>query len=411
MTDFDFMALALDQARDAALYGEVPVGAVIVRQGKVIATGRNALVSGHDPSAHAEIIALRAAAKILGNYRLDECELFVTLEPCAMCSGAILNARIKRVVFGAAEPKTGAAGSVINLFAQTQLNHQTECQGGVLAEASSLLMQAFFRRRRLDQRETARLCHPLRDDALRTPDSAFDGLPSQPWSSHYRSDLPTLDRLRMHYLDEQRAGVEIQALPLSATYLCLHDFKNWSYGFHQLIPSLLDAGHRVVVPDLVGFGKSDKPKKIAFHTLQRHHQILVELVEALDLHNIVLLLPERQSLFGLTLPMAAPQRYRGLTILRERCVFASDEHVLSEGFLLWQLAIHNFHNHGFDSSAHVKKMGSSNQIDRPCNSPFPSQSFRAGERAFAEMSAAFDHDQDQELVSETENFWKDQFIR
>ena len=133
MDDAVFMALALEQAREAAAAGEIPVGAIVVRRGEVIAVGRNAPIATHDPTAHAEMVALRSAALVLGNYRLDECELFVTLEPCAMCSGAMLQARLKRVVFGALEAKTGAAGSVINLFTQPQLNHQTSVQGGVLA--------------------------------------------------------------------------------------------------------------------------------------------------------------------------------------------------------------------------------------------------------------------------------------
>jgi len=113
MTDLQFMALALQQAHLAGQAGEVPVGAVVVRHGQVIGVGHNAPIGGHDPSAHAEIMALRAAAAALGNYRLDGCELFVTLEPCAMCSGAMLHARLQRVVYGAADPKTGAAGSVL----------------------------------------------------------------------------------------------------------------------------------------------------------------------------------------------------------------------------------------------------------------------------------------------------------
>ncbi len=157
MNDEDFMALALAQAKIAGDAGEVPVGAVVVRQGEVIAIGRNTPIAEHDPTAHAEIVALRAAAQVLGNYRLDECELFVTLEPCAMCSGAMLNARLKRVVFGALEPKTGAAGSVINLFEQPQFNHQTELRGGVLAEKGRALLQVFFRQRRFSQREASRL--------------------------------------------------------------------------------------------------------------------------------------------------------------------------------------------------------------------------------------------------------------
>ena len=124
------MRLALAEARAAADAGEVPVGAVVVKDGRVIATGRNAPIAAHDPTAHAEIVALRAAAEALSNYRLDGCQLFVTLEPCAMCAGAMLHARLARVVYGAAEPKTGAAGSVLDLFALAPLNHQTQVQGG-----------------------------------------------------------------------------------------------------------------------------------------------------------------------------------------------------------------------------------------------------------------------------------------
>ena len=148
MDDAAFMTLALAQARVAMAAGEVPVGAVVVRHGQVIASGSNAPIASHDPTAHAEIQALRAAAQVLGNYRLIDCELFVTLEPCAMCVGAILQARLQRVVFGASDPKTGAAGSVIDLFVNPRLNHQTQLQGGVLETECSGLLQSFFQERR-----------------------------------------------------------------------------------------------------------------------------------------------------------------------------------------------------------------------------------------------------------------------
>lgn len=149
MTDAQAMELALAQAALAGAASEVPVGAVMLKDGIVIATGYNTPIATHDPSAHAEMQALRAAAHLLGNYRLPDCELFVTLEPCAMCAGAMLHARLKRVVFGAADPKTGAAGSVIDLFAQTQLNHQTQVQGGIMAQECADMLQTFFRQRRL----------------------------------------------------------------------------------------------------------------------------------------------------------------------------------------------------------------------------------------------------------------------
>ena len=151
------MRLALDQAQNAWLIGEVPVGAVIVRptpEGlQVVATGYNRPVTEHDPTAHAEIVALRHAATLLGNYRLPECELFVTLEPCAMCAMALLHARLRRVVYGATDPKTGAAGSVLDLFAEPRLNHHTAVAGGVLAEASGRLLREFFDERRQQHRQ------------------------------------------------------------------------------------------------------------------------------------------------------------------------------------------------------------------------------------------------------------------
>jgi tRNA(adenine34) deaminase len=308
MNDQAMMQLALTEARTAMAAGEVPVGAVVVRHGQVIATGRNAPIDAHDPTAHAEINAIRAAAQVVGNYRLDDCEMYVTLEPCAMCSGAMLHARLARVVFGAADPKTGAAGSVIDLFAQNQLNHQTSVQGGVLAAESGALLQTFFSQRRAAQRDAARLNHPLQDIALRTPDAAFDELPAYPWQAHYLSDLTTLGGLRMHYLDERGASKPSGEL----TFLCLHDSTRWSYMYSPLIPTILAAGQRVVAPDMIGFGKSDKPKKEAFHRLEFHTQTLHELIERLDLHNIVLVIPQGSHWLGLSLPMASPQRYLGV---------------------------------------------------------------------------------------------------
>ncbi len=152
MSDQAFMRMAIHAAAEAQRAGEVPVGAVLVRDGDVIAVGHNRPIIGHDPTAHAEIAALRAAAHKLGNYRLPGCTLYVTLEPCAMCAGAILHARLARVVYGASDPKTGACGSVLNLFAEPRLNHHTELQGGVLAEECGTMLSAFFAERRQQAR-------------------------------------------------------------------------------------------------------------------------------------------------------------------------------------------------------------------------------------------------------------------
>ena len=144
----DFMQLALEQAQYAWDLGEVPVGAVVVKDGVVIARGYNQPIGKHDPTAHAEIVALRAAAEALGNYRLPGCELYVTLEPCVMCSGAMMHARLAKVVYGATDPKTGACGSVLNLFEQEQLNHHTEISGGVMADECGDMLKRFFAARR-----------------------------------------------------------------------------------------------------------------------------------------------------------------------------------------------------------------------------------------------------------------------
>jgi tRNA(adenine34) deaminase len=148
MTDLDFMQAALDEARQAAEAGEVPIGAVIVREGEIIVRGQNRVLRSLDPTAHAEIVALRAAAAFVGNYRLMGCTLYVTLEPCAMCAGAMIHARLDRLVFAAADPKAGAAGSVLAVLNHPQLNHQMLVEQGILADESAELLQCFFRERR-----------------------------------------------------------------------------------------------------------------------------------------------------------------------------------------------------------------------------------------------------------------------
>ncbi|KQP38899.1 tRNA adenosine(34) deaminase TadA [Pseudorhodoferax sp. Leaf274] len=310
MTDDEAMALALQQARMAATQGEVPVGAVVLHQGRVVGVGANAPIARCDPSAHAEIVALRAAGQALGNYRLEDCELFVTLEPCAMCSGAMLHARLSRVVYGAADPKTGAAGSVVDLFAQAALNHRTTVRGGVLAEPCSALLRDFFVRQRQAQ-ATARV--PLREDALRTPAERFEGLAGYPWRGQHIRSLPSLAGLSMHYLDERGRG---SADPL--TLLCVHGAQGWSHDFRTLLPVWTAAGHRVVAVDMPGFGMSDKPKKEGAHRVDWHRDVLDELVQSLGLHDIVLVLQGRGGLLALDLPRRAPARYRGIAALDAR---------------------------------------------------------------------------------------------
>ena len=295
------MREALAEARLAADAGEVPVGAVVVRNGQVIGRGRNGPIGAHDPTAHAEIVALRQAAAALGNYRLEGCTLYVTLEPCAMCTGALLHGRVDRVVFGAADPKTGAAGSVVDLFAQPVLNHHTQVQGGVLAEEGGALLKRFFQARRGNNQ-------PLREDAVRPRPERFDHLPDCAWPSRWVDDLAPSPGWRLHYLDEGPADAPL-------TWLCLHGVPTWSYLYRRVMPTWLAAGHRVVAPDMIGFGRSDKPKKEVQHRFDFHRDTLLALVERLDLHRTVLVVHGIGAALGLTLPLVAPQRYAGLLAL------------------------------------------------------------------------------------------------
>lgn len=153
--DYFFMRHALEQAQRARNIDEVPVGAIVVQNQSAIGYGFNHPIQSHDPTAHAEIMAIRAAGNTIGNYRLSECVLYVTLEPCTMCIGAIFHARIKRLVYAAADPKTGACGSVINLPLESRLNHHLQVTGGILASEASTLLKGFF----VQRRSTSGQCH------------------------------------------------------------------------------------------------------------------------------------------------------------------------------------------------------------------------------------------------------------
>jgi tRNA(Arg) A34 adenosine deaminase TadA len=297
--DIGFMQLALRQAQAAADAGEVPVGAVVVRAGQVIASGHNAPLASLDPTSHAEVNAIRAAAQALGNYRLDDCTLYVTLEPCTMCSGAALHGRFKRVVFGAAEPKTGAAGSVLNLFADAQLNHQTQVVGGVLADDCAHLLQRFFEQRR-DQQQRGKV--PLRDDALRTPHEALDGLGLPLNLSRFTADLPALEGLRLHWFDNRPE-------PSVAPHIYLHGLDGWSAQYTEQLQSTAP----VIALDLPGFGLSDKPKKVAAHRLAWHVQVLQEFLAHLQPAPVALHAPRVMA--PLLSPLALPLYWLDLPAL------------------------------------------------------------------------------------------------
>ena len=390
------MQAALAQAQLAFDAGEVPVGAVIVKDGQIIATGFNQTLGKQDPCAHAEILAIRRAAATLGNYRLEGCHLYVTLEPCAMCAGAALTARLDSVVFGASEPKTGAAGSVLNLFAQSQINHQTSVTGQVCSSDSQALLQRFFQSRRQEQK----MSHsPLREDALRTPEDRFVKLPDYPWKPHYLSNLPSLNGLRMHYLDEPGDA--------NLTYLCLHGNPAWSYLYRKMIPVFQAAGHRVVAPDLIGFGKSDKPKRDAIHTFSWHRQVLLEFIDALDLRDVVLVVQDWGGLLGLTLPMAAPERFKGLLVMNT--TLATGDEPLSPGFIAWRemcakkpefdvaqlFARGNPHMSGDECAAYM--------------APFPDRGYRAALRMFPPMVPETQNADGAEISRQARDFWQTQW--
>lgn len=388
-----FMDLALAEARVALGAGEVPVGAVVVRNGQVIGRGHNSPVHDHDPTGHAEIAALREAARNLGNYRLDDCDVYVTLEPCAMCAGAMLHARVRRVIFGASDPKTGAAGSVLDLFGIDSLNHQTTVASGVREEECGQMLRSFFQSRRMEQKKVRQ---PLREDAVRTPEKCFETLPGYPWQPHYVSDLEGLDGLRMHYLDE---GPE----DAPRTWLCLHGNPAWSYLYRKMIPPLLAAGHRVVAPDLIGFGKSDKPKRADFHRFDWHRRVLLALVERLELNHVVLVVQDWGGLLGLTLPMAAEERYEGLLVMNT--LLATGDFEAPAGFLAWR-----------EMCARKPGFSVSGLLGRACpllsegerlayDAPFVDPGYRAALRAFPELVPLEPADAGTAISRETAEFW------
>jgi tRNA(Arg) A34 adenosine deaminase TadA len=272
------MALALEQASLGAKAGEVPVGAVVVHNGQLVASAHNHPIGLNDPCAHAEVLALRQAGQVLHNYRLEQCEVFVTLEPCAMCAQALLHARVKRVVFAAFEPKMGAAGSVLNLFDMPALNHHTVVQSGVLADEAAELMRVFFEQRRASARAQAM---PLMPFALRTPEAAFQTLWARwPQASfwgdkgHNLTSLPSLGGLNLHYRD---SGGAVNA----PVWVALHSPQAWWPQWADWARDKADHA-RVLLPDLVGFGQSDKPKKESWHRPEWHARVLIEWLEALD---------------------------------------------------------------------------------------------------------------------------------
>jgi tRNA(adenine34) deaminase len=399
MSDEAWMTEALLSAKQGASRAEVPVGAVVVHEGVVIARAHNSTLHHYDPTAHAEMEALRMAAQQLGNYRLDECEMYVTLEPCAMCAGAIMNARIRRLVYGAHEPKTGAAGSVVDLFSNDKLNHQTKLVSGVLAEPCAQVMKDFFSQQRIDHKNKAQTMR-LRDDCVRTPDSAFEQIPDYPWAGHYVNDLPALNGIRIHYLDEGPPDAAV-------TWLCLHGNPAWSYLYRKMIPLFLKRGHRVIAPDLPGFGKSDKPKKVSVHTFDWHRQVLLELIERIDLKHIHLVVQDWGGLLGLTLPMEAPHRYDALLVMNT--TLATGEKPLSDGFVAWRTMCAQKPN--FDVGRLLMRANPqmTQQEADTYNAPFVDAGHRAALQAFPPMVPEFSNSEGAAVSRMAQAFWRNQW--
>ncbi len=238
--------------------------------------------------------------------------------------------------------------------------------------------------------------HPLREDAVRTPDERFAGLAGYPWPPHYVSDLPALAGLRMHYLDEGPRDAP-------TTWLCLHGNPAWSYLYRRMIPVFLQAGGRVVAPDLVGFGRSDKPKKEAAHTFGWHRQVLLEFVERLDLRNVVLVVQDWGGLLGLTLPMEAPERYRGLLVMNT--TLGTGDAPLSPGFLAWREMCAKNPEFGV---GRLFARGNPHMSAEECaayDAPFPDRGHRAALRAFPPMVPEFPDSDGAEVSRRARDFW------
>lgn len=386
--DEAFVRDALRAAEEGLAAGEVPVGAVVVRDGEVIARAHNAPIAGHDPTAHAEVLALRRAAERLGNYRLEDCELYVTLEPCPMCVGAILHARLKRVVYGATDPKAGACGSVVDLAHDARLNPRTVFEGDVLAEECGALLKRFFEEKRVPAEASRRI--------LRTPDGAFEGLPGYPYAPRYLANLPGIEHVRIHYVDEgpRRAG---------RTFLCLHGNPTWSYLYRKMIPVFAGAGHRVVAPDLIGHGKSDKFVEEGAYSFSLHREMLRAFIERLDLRDIVLVCQDWGGLLGLTLPMDMPGRFAALVVMNT--AIATGEAPLSSGFEAWRA----YSNSQPDLPiGRLLKRGKPDMTEAEAaayDAPYPDASYKASVRAFPNLVPGTPEDDGAALGRRALDWW------
>lgn len=231
---------------------------------------------------------------------------------------------------------------------------------------------------------------------LRTPDACFEPLPGYPWPPHYRDDLPALAGLRLHYLDEGPADAPV-------TWLCLHGNPAWSYLYRHMLPVFLRAGHRVLAPDLPGFGKSDKPAEVGQHRFSWHRQVLLEFVEALDLQDVNLVVQDWGGLLGLTLPMEAPRRYRGLLVMNTHLATAQEP--LPGGFLQWRSMCRDKPDFAI---SRLFARGNPQMSEAECaayDAPFPSQAHRAATQAFPEMVPERPDSDGAQVSRQAADFW------
>lgn len=304
------MQLALEQARAGERAGEIPVGAAILLDGKVVAVGYNQAISGCDPTAHAEIVAIRAAAKALGNYRLDRCEMYVTLEPCAMCMGAILHSRIAKLYFGAPDPKTGACGSVLNLPGDSRINHHCEVAGGISQAQCAQHLTDYFQRLRKDRRISRR---PLREDALRLEKTVL--APFVPNAEPVqRDDLEASKGLGVHVWQHRHAPSNPRCL-----VLCLHGATSWSYIYHDLLSIDIPPDVMVCAIDLPGHGNSDKTKTGTEFDIAFQLGIINALVVQTKAKTVHIVAQDIGCELGVWLAGENPDRIHGMTFLNPVC--------------------------------------------------------------------------------------------
>lgn len=316
----DCMQLALEQAYLAEQRGEIPVGAVVLHGDKVVAVGHNQTIASCDPTAHAEVVALRAAAQTLGNYRLDGCVLYVTLEPCAMCLGAIFHSRVAAVYFGAADTKTGACGSVLNLPGEHRINHHCQVHGGVLQSQCAQHLSTYFARLRADKRQHR---VPVREDALRLPAGALtrymEGVQALPID-----DLEAAQGLRVQVWQNISAPQRPARL-----VLCLHGASSWSCIYRALLMSPLDGTTTVWALDLPGHGGSDKTKRGQEFNTTYQLTVLDAIVRKSSASHIHLVAQDTGCELAVHLAARHPGRIDALTLYNPLCLDRA--HLLHQG--------------------------------------------------------------------------------